>query len=122
MRELQEEISDLNLNVCFVFEGEEECDSEGFDQVVQTHQDWFQGTELILIMNTYWIGDHPSLTYGLRGVLELEIEISGPEKDLHSGVDGGVSHEPFHQMVHLLNDIVDGSGNVRIPGTFEFQT
>jgi hypothetical protein len=48
----------LGVNVCFVYEGEEESDSEGFASAILQNKNWFDGTQLILIMNTYWIGIH----------------------------------------------------------------
>jgi acetylornithine deacetylase/succinyl-diaminopimelate desuccinylase-like protein len=86
IKELQLESGHTGVNIVFVFEGEEENDSEGFTKAILEHKTWFEGTELILIMNTFWIGDsRPCLIYGLRGVIELEIEVSGPSKDLHTG-------------------------------------
>eukprot|EP01119_Soliformovum_irregulare_P011435 TRINITY_DN2859_c0_g1_i1.p1 TRINITY_DN2859_c0_g1~~TRINITY_DN2859_c0_g1_i1.p1 ORF type:complete len:1228 (-),score=417.22 TRINITY_DN2859_c0_g1_i1:56-3739(-) len=112
---------DLGINVCFIFEGEEECDSEGFEEVIQERAEFFAGTEVILIMNTYFVNSRPCLVYGLRGVIELQVEVSlGVEStDLHSGLDGGAVHEPFHEISYLLSQLVDGKGEVRIPGFYD---
>ena len=67
-------------------------------------------------MNTYWLTEkRPCLIYGLRGVIDLTIECTGPQQDLHSGVEGGAVYEPFHELVHVLSQLVDGYGNVKIP-------
>jgi Cys-Gly metallodipeptidase DUG1 len=50
-------------------------------------------------------------------VIDIEVEISGPGRDLHAGVDGGMVFEPFHEMIQVLASIVDGQGRVLIPGT-----
>lgn len=58
--------NELKVNLLFLYEGEEESDSEGFEQAIKNHLDWFKHCSLILIANTYWIGEnHPCLTYGL---------------------------------------------------------
>jgi acetylornithine deacetylase/succinyl-diaminopimelate desuccinylase-like protein len=82
------------VNVAFVYEGEEESASEGLQEVLNTYRSWLcQGSARvagILISNTYWVGDErPCLTYGMRGSIDLSVTISGPGRDLHSGVDGG---------------------------------
>lgn len=64
--------------------------------------------------------NHPCLIYGLRGVIDLEIEITGPCKDLHSGFDGGPVNEPFHELIYILSHIVDGNGRVLINGKKKF--
>ncbi|PRP74395.1 hypothetical protein PROFUN_10293 [Planoprotostelium fungivorum] len=106
----------LNVNVIFLYEGEEEADSEGFRESVLDNLQLFEGTSVVLIMNTLWLGDsRPCLIYGMRGVIDMEISISGPNRDLHTGIDGGAFHEPFHELTHLLSQLVDGHGNIKIP-------
>jgi di- and tripeptidase len=72
-------------------------------------------------MNTYWAGEEvPCLVYGLRGVVSLELEVTGPKSDLHSGVDGGSVHEPYAEMVQLLSSLVDAhSGRVNVPTFYD---
>ena len=71
-----------------------------------------------MITNTAWIGEtKPCLIYGLRGIIDLEIEISGPGRDLHNGTEGGVVFEPYHELLHVLASVVDGDGRVLVPGT-----
>lgn len=55
----------------------------------------FDGTSCILIMNTYWLHDRPSLVYGLRGVIELDLTVTGATKDLHSGMEHSKSFFMF---------------------------
>lgn len=72
---------------------------------------------MILVSNTYWIGDdRPCLTYGMRGVIKLDVEVSGPARNLHSGVDGGSVFEPTTDLSFVLASLVDSSGRVSVPG------
>lgn len=67
---------DLPVNVAFVFEGEEENGSGGFREAVAQNLRWFEGTQLILISNTLWVGERvPCLTYGMRGMISASVEV-----------------------------------------------
>jgi nonspecific dipeptidase len=67
-----------------------------------------------------WLGQKkPCITYGLRGIVYFMVEIEGSAKDLHSGVFGGVIHEPMIDLTRLLAKIVDSNGNILIPGISE---
>ena len=106
MKEMLEEgkASDgsLPVNVAFVFEGEEENGSAGFEDAVRGNLHWFEGTQLIVISNTLWVGERvPCLTYGMRGMIALSIEVKGPTRDLHSGNEGGESPRLYTLMCLL---------------------
>lgn len=95
-------------NFVFLFQGEGENGSIGFQQAVQDNISMFQDIDLTFISNNYWLGDDvPCLTYGMRGCIELNLQVSGPAIDIHAGVDGGVIREPLHDLVQLLNKLVD---------------
>ena len=127
VRELLEEIrhsgksSDkIPVNVAFLFEGEEENGSIGFKEAVQENIRWFEGTSAILISNTLWVGEeHPCITYGMRGMINMSVEIRGPAKDLHSGNEGGVFSEPLADLTKVLASLVDSRSNVCVPGFYE---
>ncbi|PVF99923.1 Zn-dependent exopeptidase [Serendipita vermifera] len=135
--ELRRKVS-LGLDVVMLIEGEEEAGSRGFEQVIAQHKDEIGHIDGILIRftdphldgeyerlilhvysNSYWIGeDIPCITYGLRGVVHVKVEISNSGPDLHSGVEGGGLVEPMFDMVHLLNSISSG-GKVTIPHFYD---
>lgn len=70
--------------------------------------------------DSYWISTtHPCLTYGLRGCSYYEIIVEGPKDDLHSGIFGGVVHEPLVDMTNLLSKLVDTQGKLMIPGVYD---
>ncbi|KAG2445688.1 hypothetical protein HXX76_000296 [Chlamydomonas incerta] len=110
----------LPVNVAFVFEGEEENGSRGFAQAITQNLRWFEGTQLIIISNTLWVGENvPCLTYGMRGMLSLTVQITGPERDLHSGNDGGVFAEPMVDLLRVMATMVGSGGRVQVPGFYE---
>ena len=112
--------STLPVNVVFLFEGEEENGSRGFKEAVQENIRWFDGTDAILISNTLWVGeDHPCITYGMRGMISMSVEIRGPSKDLHSGNEGGVFSEPLSDLTKVLASLVDSRSNVCVPGFYK---
>ncbi|KAF8977558.1 hypothetical protein BGZ46_007306, partial [Entomortierella lignicola] len=113
--ELQEEQL-LDVNVKFLIEGEEENGSVGFFQAVEQNIELFQEADVILLSNSYWLGeDIPCLTYGLRGVIHASLSINSKNVDLHSGVDGGAVSEPLIDMVKVLSELVNPDKTARIP-------
>ncbi|CAI5757816.1 unnamed protein product [Candida verbasci] len=99
---------ELNCDVVFIIEGEEECGSIGFQQVINESKNLIGEIDYIMLSNSYWLDDvTPCLNYGLRGVINASITIKSDKPDRHSGVDGGVSREPTMDMVHLLSSLMD---------------
>jgi di- and tripeptidase/Cys-Gly metallodipeptidase DUG1 len=67
----------------------------------------------VIISNTLWVGESvPCLTYGMRGMVALSIEVSGPERDVHSGNDGGVFEEPMADLVRVRVFVLGGRSSV----------
>jgi len=121
VRELLESCSrggrELPVNCAFCFEGEEENGSHGFAATLEANQHWFTGTQAIVVSNTLWIGENrPCLTYGMRGLICLDVAVTGPERDLHSGNDGGVFNEPMLDLVNVISTLVDGRNSILVPG------
>ncbi|KAI9446065.1 Zn-dependent exopeptidase [Lactarius indigo] len=102
-------------------EGEEETGSDGFVDTVLKYKDLIGEVDAILVSNSSWISrDVPSITYGLRGVVHCNIEISSRiTKDSHSGVDGGAWHEPMQDMVQVLAELTDRDRKVLIPNFYD---
>ncbi|KAJ3346847.1 hypothetical protein HDU83_002616 [Entophlyctis luteolus] len=107
---------DLPVNIKVCFEGMEESGSEGLDDIIIHEADkYFKDVDCV-----YWLGTQkPCLTYGLRGVSYFMLEISGPAKDLHSGVFGGTVHEPMTDLVQIMSKLVTPSGKILIPGIYD---
>lgn len=109
----------VNLVMCF--EGMEESGSIGLDAlVVDEAQKYFKGVDAVCISDNYWLGTKkPVLTYGLRGCNYYQLIVSGPGADLHSGVFGGIIHEPMTDLFQVMSKLVDVKGNILIPGVNE---
>ncbi|KAJ7510601.1 hypothetical protein B0H11DRAFT_1700711 [Mycena galericulata] len=108
----------LPVNLVFCFEGMEENGSEGLDAlVVQERDGWFKDVDCVCISDNYWLNTRtPALTYGLRGLVYFKITVSGPGRDLHSGVFGRTVHEPMTDLIALMSRLVDPAGNILVPG------
>lgn len=112
---------DFPVNLLMCFEGMEENGSEGLDEVViEEGKKFFADADAVCISDNYWLGtERPCLTYGLRGVNYYSVEISGPGADLHSGVFGGLTHEPMTDLVRVLGSLVEPDGTILVKGIAE---
>ncbi|KAI0685388.1 Zn-dependent exopeptidase [Cerioporus squamosus] len=110
----------LGVDLVMLVEGEEEAGSGGFVETVKRHKDKIGHIDAILVSNSTWIAeDTPCITYGLRGVVHCNVEISNEGPDLHSGVDGGATREPMLDMLKLLGTLTDESNKVVIPNFYD---
>jgi Cys-Gly metallodipeptidase DUG1 len=112
---------ELPVNIVFCFEGMEESGSLGLDElIVREANQYFTKVQSVCISDNYWLGTKkPVLTYGLRGCNYYQISIKGPGADLHSGIFGGVIHEPMTDLVKVMSQLVDTDGTINIPGINE---
>ncbi|KAI0927550.1 hypothetical protein AcV5_008062 [Taiwanofungus camphoratus] len=110
----------LELDLVLLIEGEEEAGSGGFGETVRKHKEAIGHIDAILVSNSTWIAeDIPCITYGLRGVVHCNVEISSEGPDRHSGVDGGAAVEPMLDMLKLLGSLIDEKNRVTIAGFYE---
>lgn len=111
---------ELPINIKVVMEGEEEITSPNLFPYIRQHADQL-ATDAILIADQDMLDpQHPVLMYGLRGIVYVEIEITGPERDLHSGTFGGAVDNPFNVLSRLLASLQDSeTRRVLIPGFYE---
>jgi acetylornithine deacetylase/succinyl-diaminopimelate desuccinylase-like protein len=110
----------LPLNLRLVVEGEEEIGSVHFERLIGEHADRL-AADLCVISDTAMHGPgQPSICVGLRGLVELEVEVTGPSRDLHSGEFGGAVLNPLEAMARILASLRDGrSGRVTVPGFYD---
>jgi acetylornithine deacetylase/succinyl-diaminopimelate desuccinylase-like protein len=109
----------LPCNVKFMVEGEEEVGSDNLGTFVKEHKTKLKA-DVILISDTALISlDHPSITTGLRGLSYMEVEVTGPNRDLHSGVYGGAVANPINVLCSMIASLHDANGRVNIPGFYE---
>jgi acetylornithine deacetylase/succinyl-diaminopimelate desuccinylase-like protein len=109
----------LTCNVKFMIEGEEEVGSDNLPIFVRDYKDKLKA-DIILISDTSLISlDHPSITVGLRGLSYMEVEVTGPNRDLHSGVYGGAVANPINVLADMIASLHDEKGRVSIPGFYD---
>lgn len=109
----------LNCNVKFMIEGEEEVGSDNLPVFVKEYRDKLKA-DVILISDTALISlDQPSITVGLRGLSYMEVEVTGANRDLHSGVYGGAVANPINELAKMIASLHDENGRVTIPGFYD---
>src|SRR5687768_10450029 len=109
----------LTGNVKFMIEGEEEVGSDNLGTFVKENKEKLKA-DIILISDTALISlEHPSITTGLRGLSYMEVEVTGPNRDLHSGVYGGAVANPVNVLAKMIASLHDENGRVTIPGFYD---
>jgi acetylornithine deacetylase/succinyl-diaminopimelate desuccinylase-like protein len=106
----------LPLNVRFLFEGEEEIGSPHLGDYVRAHPEACAADLVISADGAMWRPDEPSLSVASKGLLALDIEVTGANRDLHSGRYGGTVANPNHALVAILASFHDSEGAVRVDG------
>ncbi len=109
----------LRQNVKFIFEGEEEIGSPSLPAWVEQHKELLKA-DIILVSDTTMISEKvPSINCGMRGLAYLELTVTGPNKDLHSGHYGGAVANPINELCALIASLHDEDGRVTIPGFYD---
>ena len=111
----------LPCNVKFMIEGEEESGSEGLTHFLQDQQNCtLLQADALLVSDTALLSlEQPSLTTGLRGIVYLEVEVVGPNRDLHSGIYGGAVGNPINILCQMLASLQDERNRITIPGFYD---
>lgn len=111
--------NNLKCNVKFLVEGEEEIGSPSLPAFCKKNKEMLQA-DIILISDTTLLGlDKPSITVGLRGITYYDIEVTGPNRDLHSGMFGGAVANPINKLSELINNLLDKQNRITIPGFYD---
>jgi acetylornithine deacetylase/succinyl-diaminopimelate desuccinylase-like protein len=100
-------------------EGEEESGSPHFADLLRRHRDRLRCDVIVVSDTTMWSADVPSMCVGMRGIVEAEIGLRGPERDLHSGSFGGAVPNPLQVLADLLAGLHDADGRVTVPGFYD---
>ncbi len=109
----------LYTNVKFIIEGEEEIGSPNLAGFVKEKKDLLK-SDVILISDTAMISmDHPSIDIGVRGLSYIEVEVTGPNRDLHSGVYGGAVANPITILAKMIANCHDENNHITIPGFYD---
>lgn len=111
--------SEFPVNIKFIFEGEEEIGSPSLVPFIKDHQELLE-CDMVLISDTAMFAeDTPSITYGLRGLAYMQVEVDGPNRDLHSGVYGGAVENPANVLCEIIAKLKDEDGVIQIPGFYD---
>jgi acetylornithine deacetylase/succinyl-diaminopimelate desuccinylase-like protein len=111
--------NELPCNVKFMIEGEEEVGSVSLAWFVERNQEKLSN-DIILISDTGMISNsQPSITTGLRGLSYVEVEVTGPNRDLHSGLYGGAVANPINILAKMIASLHDENNHITIPGFYD---
>ncbi|MCF6212972.1 MAG: dipeptidase [Flavobacteriaceae bacterium] len=111
--------NNLSCNVKFIIEGEEEIGSPSLEWYVKHNQEKL-ANDVILISDTGMISNNqPSITTGLRGLSYVEVEVTGPNRDLHSGLYGGAVANPINILTKMIASLHDENNRITIPGFYD---
>jgi acetylornithine deacetylase/succinyl-diaminopimelate desuccinylase-like protein len=109
----------LPLNVKFLIEGEEEIGSESLSAFLKQNKDMLKCDAVLISDTSLYAPGVPSLTYGLRGLCYMEVEVTGPDRDLHSGSFGGAVANPINILASMIAQLQDKKGKIKIPGFYD---
>lgn len=109
----------LPVNVKFILEGEEEIGSPNLVPFIKENKELLS-CDMVLISDTAMFGeDQPSITYGLRGLAYMEVHVTGPNRDLHSGIYGGAVENPANVLCEIISKLKNEEGVVQVKGFYD---
>lgn len=109
----------LPANVLCLFEGEEEIGSPNLGSFLTANRHALAADCAVISDTQIPASNRPAITYALRGALSLELEVLGPKRELHSGLFGGVVHNPLQALCEMIAQLHDANGRVDIPGFYD---
>lgn len=112
-------VGSLPVNIKMIIEGEEEVGSPNLDRFVKEHKELLDADLVLISDSSMFAKGVPSVCYGLRGLAYMEIELTGPNKDLHSGSFGGSVHNPIQALSEIIASLHDKRGKITIPGFYK---
>jgi acetylornithine deacetylase/succinyl-diaminopimelate desuccinylase-like protein len=116
---LQDLKVDLPANIKFILEGEEEIGSPNFAAFIKKHQALLK-SDFSLNPDAGMVSSElPTIVYGLRGLAYFELRVYGPQRDLHSGIFGGVVHNPANVLCDAISGMHDSEGRITLPGFYD---
>ncbi|HVN49560.1 MAG TPA: dipeptidase [Bacteroidota bacterium] len=107
------------INIKIIFEGEEEIGSEHLPQFVAEHKELLKSDLIVISDSAMFAHGVPSVTYGLRGLTYMEVEVVGASSDLHSGSFGGSIHNPAQALSELIASLHDKNGRITVKGFYD---
>jgi acetylornithine deacetylase/succinyl-diaminopimelate desuccinylase-like protein len=113
------ETGQLPVNLVFIFEGEEEIGSPNLGKFIRDHKKLLSSDFALNPDSGILAPDIPSITYALRGLAYFELNVYGPDHDLHSGLFGGIVHNPAQALCELVAGMHDADGRITLPGFYD---
>jgi acetylornithine deacetylase/succinyl-diaminopimelate desuccinylase-like protein len=109
----------LSCNVKFMIEGEEEIGSENLETYIKENKEKLKADVIVISDTGIIANDIPSITVGLRGLSYMEVEVTGPNRDLHSGLYGGAVGNPINILCEMIAKLKDDKNKITIPGFYD---
>jgi acetylornithine deacetylase/succinyl-diaminopimelate desuccinylase-like protein len=113
------QVGSLPVNIKLLIEGEEEVGSENLDRFVTEHKEMLKADLVVISDSGMYAKGVPSICYSLRGLSYMEVELTGPNRDLHSGSFGGSVHNPVQALCELIASLHDKNGKVTVKGFYD---
>jgi acetylornithine deacetylase/succinyl-diaminopimelate desuccinylase-like protein len=109
----------LPVNIKLIFEGEEEIGSENLEQFINENKELLKADVVVISDTAMYDKGYPAIGYALRGLCYVEVEVTGPNKDLHSGQFGGAVENPINALTKIITKLKDDKGRVLIDGFYD---
>lgn len=112
-------LGELPVNVKFIIEGEEEIGSSNLITFLKEKKELLKCDAILISDTSMYAKGVPTITYGLRGLLYMEVEVIGPDRDLHSGSFGGAVANPVNELAKIISKLQDKNGKVTVPNFYK---
>jgi acetylornithine deacetylase/succinyl-diaminopimelate desuccinylase-like protein len=109
----------LPVNVKFLIEGEEEVGGPSLTPFIESHKRQLACKVALISDSSMPSPSQPAITYGLRGICYMQVELEGPDHDLHSGSFGGAVYNPIQALAEMIAKMKDAKGHITIPGFYD---
>ena len=109
----------LPVRLTILLEGEEECGSPSLAELLSQERETLAADFVLVADTNMWNFETPAITTSLRGLAAVEVTVKGPNRDLHSGLFGGIALNPINELTRVLGAIRDEKGNILIPGFYD---
>lgn len=109
----------LPINIKLCIEGEEECGSAGLASILKEKKKELKADYLAVVDLGMEKATKPAINLGTRGIVTMDVEVTGTHTDLHSGSHGGIAYNPIHALVNLLASLRNDTGQIAVPGFYK---
>jgi acetylornithine deacetylase/succinyl-diaminopimelate desuccinylase-like protein len=112
-------LGELPVNVKFILEGEEEIGSTNLAPFIKENQELLKCDSILISDTSLYARGVPTITYGLRGLLYMEVEVTAADRDLHSGSFGGAVANPINELAKIIAKLHDKNGKITVPNFYK---